>query len=43
MKCFKNYFGVLLCTLMMLPAVAMADNKLSFEPFSIASSEPMPR
>ena len=39
MKCFKNYFGVLLCTLMMLPAVAMADNKLSFEPFSIKAGE----
>ena len=39
MKCFKNYFGVLLCTLMMLPAVTMADNKLSFEPFSIKAGE----
>jgi hypothetical protein len=39
MKCFKIYFGVLLCMLMMMPAMVLADNKLTFEPFTIKAGE----
>ena len=39
MKCVKNYFGILLSTLLLMPLVASAENKLTFEPFEISAGE----